>query len=90
MSNVGVQPNSADACNSIVRSLMCHRQGGESELFSKRAIESLVKKLKEKREELDALIAAITNNGSLATRCVTIPRTLDGRLQVALGSILLS
>ena len=76
-------PNSADACNSIVRSLMCHRQGGESESFSKRAIESLVKKLKEKREELDALITAITNNGSHPTRCVTIPRTLDGRLQVA-------
>ena len=39
-------PTSADACLSIVHSLMCHRQGGESESFSKRAIESLVKKLK--------------------------------------------
>jgi mothers against decapentaplegic homolog 4 len=39
-------PTSADACLSIVHSLMCHRQGGESEGFSKRAIESLVKKLK--------------------------------------------
>ena len=39
-------PTSADACLSIVHSLMCHRQGGESETFSKRAIESLVKKLK--------------------------------------------
>ena len=46
-------PTSADACLSIVHSLMCHRQGGESETFSKRAIESLVKKLKEKRDELD-------------------------------------
>ena len=43
-------------------------QGGESETFSKRAIESLVKKLKEKREELDALITAITNNGSHPTK----------------------
>ncbi|KAF4524809.1 hypothetical protein B566_EDAN014044 [Ephemera danica] len=33
-------PTSADACLSIVHSLMCHRQGGESEGFSKRAIES--------------------------------------------------
>merc|ERR1712227_643785 len=32
--------------NSIIHKLMCHRQGGESESFAKRAIESLVKKLK--------------------------------------------
>lgn len=76
-------PTSADACLSIVHSLMCHRQGGESESFSKRAIESLVKKLKEKRHELDSLIQAITSSGSHPSKCVTIPRTLDGRLQVA-------
>ncbi|CAB4068184.1 SMAD4 [Lepeophtheirus salmonis] len=76
-------PTSADACLSIVHSLMCHRQGGETESFSKRAIESLVKKLKEKREELDSLITAITTNGAHPTKCVTIQRTLDGRLQVA-------
>ncbi|XP_054712198.1 mothers against decapentaplegic homolog 4-like isoform X3 [Uloborus diversus] len=76
-------PTSADACLSIVHSLMCHRQGGEPEGFSKRAIESLVKKLKEKRDELDSLITAITTNGAHPSRCVTIQRTLDGRLQVA-------
>lgn len=73
---------SADACLTIVHSLMCHRQGGESESFAKRAIESLVKKLKEKRDELDSLISAITTNGAHHTKCVTIQRTLDGRLQV--------
>ncbi|XP_022161923.1 mothers against decapentaplegic homolog 4 isoform X4 [Myzus persicae] len=76
-------PTSADACLSIVHSLMCHRQGWESEGFAKRAIESLVKKLKEKRDELDSLILAITTNGSHPRKCVTIQRTLDGRLQVA-------
>lgn len=77
-------PTSADACLSIVHSLMCHRQGGESEGFSKRAIESLVKKLKEKRDELDSLITAITTNGAHPSKCVTIQRTLDGRLQVSM------
>uniref|UniRef100_A0AAY5KJQ8 Mothers against decapentaplegic homolog n=1 Tax=Esox lucius TaxID=8010 RepID=A0AAY5KJQ8_ESOLU len=76
-------PSSNDACLSIVHSLMCHRQGGESETFAKRAIESLVKKLKEKKDELDSLITAITTNGAHPSKCVTIGRTLDGRLQVA-------
>uniref|UniRef100_A0A8D2JCE3 Mothers against decapentaplegic homolog n=1 Tax=Varanus komodoensis TaxID=61221 RepID=A0A8D2JCE3_VARKO len=74
---------SSDACLNIVHSLMCHRQGGENESFAKRAIESLVKKLKEKKDELDSLITAITTNGAHPSKCVTIQRTLDGRLQVA-------
>lgn len=76
-------PSSNDACLSIVHSLMCHRQGGENEGFAKRAIESLVKKLKEKKDELDSLITAITTNGVHPSKCVTIQRTLDGRLQVS-------
>ncbi|XP_072215175.1 mothers against decapentaplegic homolog 4 [Excalfactoria chinensis] len=81
--SISSPPSSNDACLSIVHSLMCHRQGGESETFAKRAIESLVKKLKEKKDELDSLIAAITTNGAHPSKCVTIQRTLDGRLQVA-------
>uniref|UniRef100_S4RYR9 Mothers against decapentaplegic homolog n=2 Tax=Petromyzon marinus TaxID=7757 RepID=S4RYR9_PETMA len=78
-----VTPSSNDACLSIVHSLLCHRQGGESETFAKRAIESLVRKLKEKKDELDSLITAVTTNGAHPSKCVTIQRTLDGRLQVA-------
>ncbi|EUB56472.1 Mothers against decapentaplegic [Echinococcus granulosus] len=74
---------SSDACMNIVHSLMCHRKGGESEEFSKFAIESLIKKLKDRRDELDALIAAVTSNGATQTSCVTIQRTLDSRMQIA-------
>ncbi|XP_071583312.1 mothers against decapentaplegic homolog 4-like isoform X2 [Heliangelus exortis] len=76
-------PSGGDTSLSIVHSLMCHRQGGDNETFAKRAIESLLKKLKEKKDELDSLIAAVTTNGAHPSKCVTIQRTLDGRLQVA-------
>ncbi|KAK1895504.1 Mothers against decapentaplegic like 4 [Dissostichus eleginoides] len=76
-------PSSGDACLSIVHSLMSLRRGEDSEGFARRAIESLVKKLKEKRGELEALITAITSGGAEPSGCVTIQRTLDGRLQVA-------
>ena len=82
-----VSGTSIDTCNSIVHSLMCHRQGGESEQFAKRAIESLVKKLKDKRDELDSLVNAITTSGARPSKCVTIQRTLDGRLQVSQGGL---
>ncbi len=42
----------------------------------------MVKKLKDKKDELDALVASVTSNGQIPTKCVTIQRTLDGRLQV--------
>lgn len=46
--------------------------------------------LKEKRDELDSLITAITTNGAHPSKCVTIQRTLDGRLQVSCSAGLLS
>ncbi|CAH0385195.1 unnamed protein product [Bemisia tabaci] len=73
----------ADACSDIVDNLWCHRKCAETDYFAKKAIESLVKKLKEKREELEDLVTAVTTCGTQLTKCVTIPRTLDGRLQVA-------
>ena len=60
----------------------CYRQGGDSEKFARRAIESLVKKLRKKSDELENLVVAVKSKGRQASKCVTIPRTLDGRLQV--------
>lgn len=48
-----------------------------------RAIESLVKKIKEKRGSLDSLLTAVSTNGTQSSGCVTIQRTLDGRMQIA-------
>jgi len=61
---------SIDTCTCIVHSLMCHRQGGESEQFAKRAIESLVKKLKDKRDELESLVTAIMIRGARPSKLV--------------------
>ncbi|KAF5394236.1 Mothers against decapentaplegic 4 protein [Paragonimus heterotremus] len=73
----------ADSIPMIVHSLMCYRQSGESKEFARRAIESLVKKLKDKKDDLDSLLTAITTNGTHPSKCVTIQRTLDGRMQIA-------
>uniref|UniRef100_A0A1I7T0H3 Dwarfin sma n=1 Tax=Caenorhabditis tropicalis TaxID=1561998 RepID=A0A1I7T0H3_9PELO len=86
----GIQQNAGavlttamDSCQQISHVLQCYQQGGEDSDFVRKAIESLVKKLKDKRIELDALITAVTSNGKQPTGCVTIQRSLDGRLQVA-------
>uniref|UniRef100_A0A914D616 MH1 domain-containing protein n=1 Tax=Acrobeloides nanus TaxID=290746 RepID=A0A914D616_9BILA len=72
-----------DPCAQVVQTLLCYHQGGEDLEFVRKAIDSLVRKLKDKRTELDALIMAVTSSGKQQTGCVTIQRSLDGRLQVA-------
>ncbi|KAH7731116.1 MH2 domain containing protein [Aphelenchoides avenae] len=60
------------------------KQGDEEENWSKKAIDSLMKKLhKHNKESLALLDEALKNEGRQPSECVTIPRSLDGRLQIS-------
>ncbi|XP_067874270.1 mothers against decapentaplegic homolog 3b isoform X2 [Heterodontus francisci] len=68
----------------IVKRLLGWKKGeqnGQEEKWCEKAVKSLVKKLK-KTGQLDELEKAITTQ-SINTKCITIPRSLDGRLQVS-------
>ncbi|XP_078369287.1 mothers against decapentaplegic homolog 5-like isoform X2 [Oculina patagonica] len=65
-----------------VKRLLGWKQGDEEEKWAEKAIESLVKKLKKKKGALEELEKALSNPGQPA-KCVTITRSLDGRLQVS-------
>ena len=57
-------------------------KGDEEEKWAEKAVDALVKKLKKKKGALEALEKALSLH-SPQTECVTIPRSLDGRLQVS-------
>lgn len=65
-----------------VKRLLGWKQGDEEEKWAEKAIESLVKKLKKKKGALEDLEKALSNPGQIS-KCVTITRSLDGRLQVS-------
>nr|CAD2170430.1 unnamed protein product [Meloidogyne enterolobii] len=75
-------PTSADPCQTIVTFLLTYNVSPDID-FSRKAIESLIKRLRDKREELDWFIQTVVEDGARPSQCITIPRTLDGRLQVA-------
>jgi len=55
--------------------------GDEEEKWAEKAVDSLVKKLKKKKGSMEELEKALSCPGQ-PSKCVTIPRSLDGRLQV--------
>ncbi|XP_071088675.1 mothers against decapentaplegic homolog 5-like [Haliotis cracherodii] len=65
-----------------VKRLLGWKQGDEEEKWAEKAVDSLVKKLKKKKGALEDLEKALSCPGQ-ASKCVTIPRSLDGRLQVS-------
>lgn len=81
-------PCAADPFPIIVQHLLwytnAYKDGHHNQAtnFARRAVESLVKKLKKRYNELDALISAVISRGGIETKCATVQRTLDGRLQV--------
>ncbi|XP_028397448.1 mothers against decapentaplegic homolog 1-like [Dendronephthya gigantea] len=65
-----------------VKRLLGWKQGDEEEKWAEKAIESLVKKLKKNKGALEELEKALSNP-NVPAKCVTIARSLDGRLQVS-------
>jgi hypothetical protein len=69
-----------------VKKLLGWKLGDEEEKWAFKAVESLVKKLRKKKggvgtvEDLEFALA----HPGICSKCVTIPRSLDGRLQVDL------
>ena len=67
-----------------VKKLLGWKQGDEEEKWAEKAVDSLVKKLKKKKGAIEELERALKCPGQ-QSKCVTIPRSLDGRLQVCNG-----
>ncbi len=56
-------------------------QGNEEDIWAEKAVDALVKKLKNTEGALEDLEKALSSPGQ-PTKCVTIPKNLDGRIQV--------
>lgn len=74
--------NSLFSTSPAVKKLLGWKQGDEEEKWAEKAVDSLVKKLKKRKGDLDELERALSSPG-MPSKCVTIPRSLDGRLQVS-------
>lgn len=79
----------SSASDPAVKKLLAFKVGDEEERWVIKAVESLVKKLRKKKggtgtgtvEDLEYALAHL----GCPSKCVTIPRSLDGRLQVIIA-----
>ncbi|XP_044530177.1 LOW QUALITY PROTEIN: mothers against decapentaplegic homolog 5-like [Gracilinanus agilis] len=65
-----------------VKRMLGWKQGDEEEKWAEKAVDDLVKKLKKKKGAMEELEKALSSPGQ-PSKCVTIPPSLDGRLQVS-------
>lgn len=67
--------------SSRFKKILGWKQGDEEEKWAEKAVDSLVKKLKKRKGAIEDLERALSSPG-MPSKCVTIQRSLDGRLQV--------
>ncbi|CBY19251.1 unnamed protein product [Oikopleura dioica] len=69
---------------SAVKNLLGWKQGDEEEKWAECAIQTLVKKLRKKKGAIESLEKALKHgkDPQVYTECITIQRSLDGRLQI--------
>lgn len=60
---------------------MTWKQSDEKEDWKNKAVDALIKKLKKQPNAIDKLQQALASK-TAQSECVTIPRSMDGRLQV--------
>lgn len=66
-----------------VKKLLGWKQGDEEEKWAEKAVDFLVKKLKKTKGAIESLEKALSCPGE-PSKCVTIPRSIDGRLQASI------
>lgn len=68
--------------SAAVKKILGWKQGDEEERWAEKAVDSLFKKLQKKKGAIEGLQKALSCPEE-ESKCVTIPRSLDGRLQVS-------
>jgi len=67
---------------SALKNFLAWKQGDEDEKWAEKAFDNLMKKLKKRKDAIEDLKRALANPGQ-PSNCVTIERSVDGRLQIS-------